>query len=69
MPFDNYDYEFFLENPLGGIISEYDEVKGVNRPKLAPGMTAVNGMEVRDTISNPEEDTSWYSYTTTDKCG
>jgi hypothetical protein len=68
MPFDNYDYEFFLENPLGGIISEYDEVKGVNRPKLAPGMTAVkwNG-SAWDTISNPEEDTSWYSYTTTDK--
>ena len=50
------------------ISSEYIASKGVNRPKLAPGMTAVkwNGT-TWDMISNPEEDTSWYSYTTTDK--
>ncbi len=42
--------------------------KGANAPILAPGMTAIkwNGSNWVE-IGNPETDTSWYNYNTTDK--
>ncbi|MDD3048373.1 MAG: DUF5011 domain-containing protein [Bacilli bacterium] len=52
------------------VLVEYLASKGVNRPKLATGMTAIKWNTTTstwDTISNPNTDTSWYNYTTTDK--
>jgi prepilin-type N-terminal cleavage/methylation domain-containing protein len=47
------------------IVTEYSASEGVNRPKLAQGMTAIkwnSGTSTWDTVSNPDTDTSWYNY-------
>ena len=48
-------------------ISDYVVSKGVNKPKLATGMTAKKwntSTLVWDTIASPDTDTSWYDYPT-----
>jgi|GEM_PF-946416 len=43
--------------------TDYVESEGVNKPKLAPGMTAIkwNGT-TEEEVTNPDSDTSWYNY-------
>lgn len=50
-------------NTVRTLVEDYNVAEGVNKPRLAPGMTAIKWSGTTEqTVENPETDTTWYNY-------
>ncbi len=60
---DNAGNPISIKSNAFTIFSEYNSVKGVNKPKLVTGMTPIKWDSNGNLIATTESDTDWYDYT------